>query len=154
MPFNEAWQAARQSVKENTLVMLYMPGVDDTRRMPSFRAMEALFPNISDFILRQKDGTSNFACNMHRWDSLIMIDRAAKSLINKFPDQLFLSVHDSIHGPPDLAEEIDDAIRDACQEYCIRPTLKREAMCSDCLVYSSSKKGPVTCGECGRQITW
>lgn len=179
----QADDEARAIIKRNMMVMLYSPDADAVKRMPSFKAIRSLYPAIAEFILRQKpetvkpkgkrsklenDEANEFAHTMQRWDSLLMIDYAARQMIDSHPDDIFQTCHDAIYGPPRLVEDMAEAIEDACRPLGIRPTIKREAICTDCIKagspwfsgtaespkFPSSKSGEVTCGECGRQLTW
>ena len=113
----------RKDVKRQFLVALFeRPEI--TRRMPIFDIVGTEFPAVADFILTaKKQCHQDLARSCQRLESRVMIDSACGAIFHDSPRTHVLTIHDAILTTPDAVPLVADCIKQAFEQFGIRPAL-------------------------------
>lgn len=114
----------RSNAKKSFIVVLFCEN-DMMLAHPVFRIVEALFPDVAQFMVDAKTAESpQLARDCQRCESGMLIDGACASLLRQFPDAAFLTIHDAILTTAAFLPFVASAIWQQFGELGIRPTLK------------------------------
>jgi hypothetical protein len=114
----------REDIKRQYLVMLFAD-IATTKKMPLFDIVGNDWSTLADFILAAKsDCYQNLARDCQRLESLLMIDGAAKAMLDEKVTPI-ITIHDSIMTDPKHEDVVKAVVINQFAEMGVTPYIRR-----------------------------